>query len=94
MAGFDERLPVEGNDVDFCLRLAKRGLRMVVDPAAVLLHHECQSRDPRRSDTLRAAEQRLRRLHAEPLRQLAPWLPKGTSRLHTDGRPAELDGYP
>lgn len=93
-AGFDERLPVEGNDVDFCLRLARRGLRMVVDPAAVLLHHECQSRDPCRSRSLRAAEQRLLRLHAEPLRQLAPWLPKRSSRLHTDGRPAELDGYP
>ena len=94
LGGFDERLPVEGNDVDFCLRLGQLGLRQVVEPKALLLHHECQSRDPGRSTTERAALQRLQRLHPQAMAQLDPWLPPGSSRLHSDGRPAELDGYP
>jgi GT2 family glycosyltransferase len=43
--GFDEReLPVAWNDVDYCLRLVQRGYRIVVDPDAVLIHHEGVSR--------------------------------------------------
>ena len=43
--GFDPQLPVEFNDVDFCLRLAQQGYRHVIDPVAVLIHHESQSRE-------------------------------------------------
>jgi GT2 family glycosyltransferase len=42
--GFDERLPVEYNDVDFCLRLGARGLAVVWTPHATLLHHESATR--------------------------------------------------
>jgi GT2 family glycosyltransferase len=43
--GFDaENLPVAFNDVDFCLRLRARGLRILYTPHAELLHHESASR--------------------------------------------------
>jgi GT2 family glycosyltransferase len=42
--GFDERLPYAFNDVDFCLRLRKRGFRNVWTPYAELYHHESSTR--------------------------------------------------
>jgi GT2 family glycosyltransferase len=44
LGGFDEDLPVAFNDVDFCLRLGARGLRVVVTPHALLCHRESASR--------------------------------------------------
>lgn len=42
--GFDERLTVAFNDVDFCIRLLKSGYRNVFNPYALLYHHESISR--------------------------------------------------
>ena len=42
--GLDERLPVEFNDVDFCLRLRELGYRNTWTPFAELYHHESASR--------------------------------------------------
>lgn len=44
VGGLDERLPVEFNDVDFCLRVRQRGYRNVWTPFAELYHHESASR--------------------------------------------------
>lgn len=45
VGGFDaERLPVDLNDVDLCLRLSERGWRSVMEPRARLIHHESASR--------------------------------------------------
>lgn len=45
LAGFDARaFPVAFNDVDFCLRARERGYGVAMAPAAVLIHHEGQSR--------------------------------------------------
>lgn len=45
LAGLDEvNLPTSFNDVDFCLRLRREGLRIVYTPLAQLLHHESTSR--------------------------------------------------
>jgi GT2 family glycosyltransferase/SAM-dependent methyltransferase len=44
VAGFDERFAVCYNDVDYCLRLQRLGLRVVYQPAARLYHHESASR--------------------------------------------------
>ncbi len=44
MGGFTTKLPLAFNDIDYCLRLAQRGLRTVVEPAAVLVHHEGRTR--------------------------------------------------
>ena len=50
MGGFDEEnLGVTFNDIDFCLRLTKRGYRIVWTPYANLIHHESASRGHQRT---------------------------------------------
>jgi glycosyltransferase involved in cell wall biosynthesis len=44
VGGFDERRPVNYNDVDFCLELRERGLRSVCVPWVELIHRESSSR--------------------------------------------------
>lgn len=44
LGGFDESFPVNYNDVDLCLRARRAGYDIVVEPAALLRHYECQSR--------------------------------------------------
>ncbi|MEM9561201.1 MAG: glycosyltransferase [Actinomycetota bacterium] len=44
--GFCPEFPSSYNDVDLCLKLDALGHRTVVDPGAVLHHHEASSRDP------------------------------------------------
>jgi GT2 family glycosyltransferase len=44
LGGFDERLVVGLNDVDYCMRLADRGYRVLYTPLAELVHHESVSR--------------------------------------------------
>lgn len=46
LGGFDESFPVNYNDVDFCLRAREAGYEVIIEPAAVLRHDECQSRRP------------------------------------------------
>jgi GT2 family glycosyltransferase len=47
LAGFDEAFPENFNDVDYCLRAARLGLRVVFTPFARLLHHEFATRRQR-----------------------------------------------
>src|SRR5450756_1539302 len=42
----DRRLPVAFNDVDLCLRLRERGMRIAWTPHALLYHDESKSRGP------------------------------------------------
>jgi GT2 family glycosyltransferase len=44
VGGFDERLPLAFNDVDYCLRLRDRGYRIVYTPFAELWHDESLTR--------------------------------------------------
>ena len=45
IGGFDAvNLPVEYCDIDLCLRLAERGWTALLEPAAVLIHHESATR--------------------------------------------------
>ncbi|HMP61216.1 MAG TPA: glycosyltransferase family 2 protein [Gemmatales bacterium] len=45
LSGLDEiGLPTSFNDVDYCMRLRREGLRLVQTPLARLLHHESASR--------------------------------------------------
>jgi glycosyltransferase involved in cell wall biosynthesis len=44
LGGFDENLPSNSNDVDFCLRAREAGLQIVWTPYADLIHHESASR--------------------------------------------------
>ncbi len=57
--GFEEELAVAYNDVDFCLKLVKKGYRNVYLPHIVLYHHELTSRggeDTHKQLTLLAKE--------------------------------------
>lgn len=49
VGGFDERLAVDYNDVDFCLRIREEGLFVVYEPEAKLMHYESISRGGHRS---------------------------------------------
>lgn len=44
VGGFDERLPVAFNDIDFCLKLRAEGLLVLYTPYATLYHHESATR--------------------------------------------------
>jgi len=44
LGGFDESFPENYNDVDLCLRARQAGYEVIVEPAAVLRHYECRSR--------------------------------------------------
>lgn len=44
VGGFDEELSVAFNDIDFCLKLLRKGYRHVVLPHVRLYHHESKSR--------------------------------------------------
>ena len=44
VGGFDERLPVAYNDIDYCLKLRKAGYLVVYTPHATLIHHESATR--------------------------------------------------
>lgn len=56
VGGLDESLPVDYNDVDFCLRLIKLGYRNIWTPYAELYHHEHGTRgkvlSPKKSEQL------------------------------------------
>lgn len=41
---FDESLGIDLNDIDYCLRLQRSGLRVLYEPIAELVHHESPSR--------------------------------------------------
>jgi GT2 family glycosyltransferase len=42
--GFDERLPVAFNDVDFCIRIRERGYRVIYTPEVIFEHNESATR--------------------------------------------------
>ena len=46
VGGFDERLTLEFNDIDLCLRMRSLGLALVYNPAARFTHTEKASRGP------------------------------------------------
>jgi GT2 family glycosyltransferase len=40
LGGFDEQLPLQGGDIDYCLKVGSAGLRVVFTPYAPLVHYE------------------------------------------------------
>lgn len=55
LGGFDEALGLDFNDVDYCLRARRRGLRVVLEANAELVHHESPSRGTSGSEETAAA---------------------------------------
>ena len=65
LMGLDElAFPVAFNDVDFCLRVRSRGLRVILEPGALLYHFESKSRgyedSPEKLDRFSRERSRLR----------------------------------
>jgi GT2 family glycosyltransferase len=54
VGGFDERLAVEYNDVDYCLRVRERGYKILWTPHAELIHQASASRARRKLPAERA----------------------------------------
>ncbi|HEX3745611.1 MAG TPA: glycosyltransferase [Bryobacteraceae bacterium] len=44
VGGFDDRFPINYNDVDLCLRIGRAGYRIVYEASVILRHYECQTR--------------------------------------------------
>ena len=55
VGGLDEEFTVAFNDVDFCLRLRRKGWRIVWTPYAELRHHESKSRGSDEKDAAKKA---------------------------------------
>ena len=68
VGGFDETLAIAYNDVDFCLELRSRGLKIIYEPKAKLFHYESVTRG---YDD--ASKDRRRRLVKEKLVLFAKW---------------------
>jgi GT2 family glycosyltransferase len=83
MGGFNEDLPIDFNDVDYCLKLRREGLRIVYTPWAEAYHHESASFGPRLQDPDRIAE--MRRLWGAELDR-DPYLNVNLSRDFPDYR--------
>ena len=66
VGGLSTAFPLSFNDVDYCLKLRSRGLRVVYDPDTVLYHFESASRSPEVSDW-EFAQFRARWAHATQL---------------------------
>ncbi|MFC6792441.1 glycosyltransferase [Methylobacterium komagatae] len=67
VGGFDESFPVAYNDIDFCLRVRAKGLKVICDPNIRLAHHESRTRG---SD---ASPERRKRLDDDARRVLERW---------------------
>jgi GT2 family glycosyltransferase len=47
VGGLDERFPLYAEDTEWCLRITRRGWRLVFEPDAALVHHGSQSSQQR-----------------------------------------------
>jgi GT2 family glycosyltransferase len=78
VGGFDEAFPLEYNDVDYCLKLATAGRRIVFTPHAELYHYETSTRPVGLADALpRFRERWHQRWYRDPYLNpnLSPWAP-------------------
>lgn len=66
--GFEEKLAVAFNDVDFCLKVGKAGYLVVYDPFVEMYHHESKTRGP--EDT----KEKVRRFQSEIEYMRSHWL--------------------
>ncbi|MDB5875514.1 MAG: hypothetical protein JWQ07_4956 [Ramlibacter sp.] len=70
MDGFDESFPIAYNDIDLCIRAARKGLFNVVCQAVTLVHHESVTRgldaaEPAMAKRLRGELRRLYEIHPD-----------------------------
>lgn len=94
VGGFNPALPVEGNDVEFCLQLSQQGFHHIVVPEATLQHREGSSRGlhTAASPQWSRAMEHLRLRWPEAFQAPEPCWPAACSLATPDGRPLELAG--
>lgn len=106
VGGFSAAFPLAFNDVDLCLKLYRAGLRTVLDPQIVVVHHESSTRNPAVSameiDLMHARWREL--LHDDPYdnpslrtygyEQLQPPAALLEMRERVNGRSAEPRSWP
>lgn len=83
VGGFDEELPIVGNDIDLCLRLGDRGYRTLWTPHTSLIHHESVSRS---HHDISEDETRIRQLWEARLTVGDPYYNPNLSQLRSDCR--------
>lgn len=83
LSGLEEELPVDFNDVDFCLRVRAAGYRIVFTPFAELIHHESASFGSR---TQSATELALMRHRWGAALERDPYYNPNLSKLFSDYR--------
>lgn len=66
--GFEEKLAVAFNDVDFCLKVGRAGYLVVYDPFVEMYHHESKTRGP--EDT----KEKVRRFQSEIEYMRSHWI--------------------
>ncbi|MBO6016308.1 MAG: glycosyltransferase, partial [Lachnospiraceae bacterium] len=89
LGGLDEDFAVALNDVDFCLRVRKKGLLNIFTPFAELYHFESKSRgsdNKKDKNALRYEEEALRfkERYKVELQKGDPYYNKNFSLLHSD----------
>jgi O-antigen biosynthesis protein len=95
---FDEaRFPIAYNDIDYCLRAASAGFRVVWTPFAKLLHHESASRGsdelPENVERFERDKEALREVH-QTLNYDDPTYNPWFSRNHSNPTPVWLNVLP
>jgi ADP-heptose:LPS heptosyltransferase/GT2 family glycosyltransferase len=97
LGGFEEAHDIINNDLDFCLRAHRAGLRIIFTPYASLVHHEAASRD-RLEDTFdfRHFEARWRSLFSGGDPYFSPRLSRHSDDYRPDEEPIETiyPGHP
>lgn len=83
VGGFDEQLPIVGNDVDLCLRLGDRGYRTIWTPHSTLIHHESVSRS---HHDISDDEMRIRQLWEDRINVGDPYYNPNLSQRRADCR--------
>lgn len=67
VGGLTVDLPVNFNDVDYCLKLGEAGYRVVYDPGCELYHHESSTRPPKvEAFELKVLRERWASFHGDP----------------------------
>ncbi|HEY7580005.1 MAG TPA: glycosyltransferase family 9 protein [Acetobacteraceae bacterium] len=97
LGGFEEAHDIINNDLDFCLRAHRAGMRIIFTPYASLVHHEAASRD-RLEDTfdLGQFEARWNTLFSAGDPYFSPRLSRHSDDYRPDDEPIEtiFPGHP
>ena len=91
VGGFEERLAIAYNDLDFCFRIRAAGLEVIYEPALTILHHESKTRGYNVSPAQIEWDLREQSVFVEKWGTAAHWDPGYNPQWALEGMP--FDGY-